>query len=547
MHSYLLSFDDSLNYSDTSHPADIVPHELSGNPDVVEVNLTSLENWYREYEEKRKSSVLDKSMEKDTVKLPITALKLLSSKLKLAYNSLDLVKGYTKASVIAFVLMTCSEMDLETEWDKIIPFGPFLDRAWLLPMHLMIDQNAASQSFTNLKLSYRGSERQSPSVLSLALQLSHIMTFKAESGLHQKDFNTETRLRLVVDELHSQDGFLAKWQVDGDKFKAILNLLVGTSLESRAVWFLKNHVHTFLNNVRRVKMSSRNRMRSTPAEWEKAVDYTCVMYEIYQLAKEFHAADEVAMNKCLDTLDYFAEVITAVEVCLPNWTVKHLTVWSELVDTKVSVHPEITDVDLEAAEEATQAAVYQETRSKLLDEAAWVRYKNQLNQKKAREHIVAVTHDKTIVDKLQQYKLELRDLWVSLDTSQLHGNADRPEHFQAWICAPDFMLPPRGTSHRAPKMSSEDAKDMKAAEINDFTSCDLWKLQGFSKDKVPMAVPESSFHVPMARSFLQSNETRKNLTDSQELSQWLSGESFWTAVLEGSLAILAFIIEYTQG
>ena len=117
--------------------------------------------------------------------------------------------------------------------------------------------------------------------------------------------------------------------------------------------------------------------------------------------------------------------------------------------------------------------------------------------------------NRTIVDKMQQHKLELRDLWVCLDTSQLHGNADRPGYYQAWMCAPDFMLPPRGTSHRAPKMSAEDARDMKATELNDFTSCDLWKLQGFPKDKVPAAVPESSFHVPMARAFLQSNDTRK--------------------------------------
>lgn len=102
--------------SDECHPGDIVPHELSGNPASVEVNMRSLENWYRGYEQKRKSSllfksselfvgasnncgcqqflhqrkyqiylvwesnfqVLDKSMEKDTLKLPITALKFLA-------------------------------------------------------------------------------------------------------------------------------------------------------------------------------------------------------------------------------------------------------------------------------------------------------------------------------------------------------------------------------------------------------------------------------------------------------------------------------------
>ena len=69
---------------------------------------------------------------------------------------------------------------------------------------------------------------------------------------------------------------------------------------------------------------------------------------------------------------------------------------------------EVTDVDLEAAEEATLHARFQETRSKIallsdslsllnhlrLDELAWVRYKNQVQQKQAREHVVAVTHNK---------------------------------------------------------------------------------------------------------------------------------------------------------
>ncbi len=60
MHNYLLSFDD-VSYSDTSHPADIVPYQLSGNADVTSVNLRALENWYRQYEQKRKCSVLFKA------------------------------------------------------------------------------------------------------------------------------------------------------------------------------------------------------------------------------------------------------------------------------------------------------------------------------------------------------------------------------------------------------------------------------------------------------------------------------------------------------
>ena len=53
----------------------------------------------------------------------------------LTEGSIDLVKGFTKASVIAFVLLSLAECDVNTEWAKIQPFCKFLDRAWLLPIH----------------------------------------------------------------------------------------------------------------------------------------------------------------------------------------------------------------------------------------------------------------------------------------------------------------------------------------------------------------------------------------------------------------------------
>lgn len=265
--------------------------------------------------------------------------------------------------MICFVLMACAELDLENDWDKVTPFIPFLDKAWLLPMNLMIDQSPTNQSFMNLKLSYRGAERQAPSVLSLALQFSHVMTLKATAGTHPSDWNTEKRLRAVVDELHSSEGFLAKWQIDSDKLRAIQNLLIGTTSESRAIiaahlnyhkyqysgfssellrncrwllgayptkvnqsfksmltvskeiqlWFLKNHVHTFVNAVRRVKLNSRQKARPNPQEWERTVDYTCVMYEVYKQATDFHE-DETARQKCLASLkDAF--MARRVKVC----------------------------------------------------------------------------------------------------------------------------------------------------------------------------------------------------------------------------------------
>lgn len=150
--------------------------------------------------------------------------------------NLDVIKGITKASCICWVLMALCEVGLDSE-----SFIPFLDKCWLLPMHLSIDQSATDISLMNITLSYRDSERQCPSVLSLALQFSHIMSLKASQGLHDKAMNTEQRLRAVVDELESSPGFIAKWSVNNEKFRAIHSILVGTSAKSRQV--IQGHLH----------------------------------------------------------------------------------------------------------------------------------------------------------------------------------------------------------------------------------------------------------------------------------------------------------------
>lgn len=248
--------------------------------------------------------------------------------------------------------MGCSELDVNNDgdWEKLLPFVNFLDKAWLLPMNLMVDCSPEAQTYMNLTLSYRGSERQPPSVLSLALQFSYLMTVKAENGHHPKEWNTEQRLRAIVDELHASEGFLTRWQIDTDKFKAINNMLVGTTKAARAViaghlnqhkwafsaftaellrnsrwlcgaspakaasnlktmltvtaenqiWFLKNHVSTFLCNIRRVKQSSRAKQRPTVQEWERLMDYTCVMYKLYMEAMEFHSGNATEQHKCIN-------------------------------------------------------------------------------------------------------------------------------------------------------------------------------------------------------------------------------------------------------
>lgn len=67
----------------------------------------------------------------------------------------------------------------------------------------------------------------------MALRFSDIMKMKAESGSHHANLNTEKRLELVVDEFHSSSLMTAKYHLDAEKFRSVLNLIIGTTPESR--------------------------------------------------------------------------------------------------------------------------------------------------------------------------------------------------------------------------------------------------------------------------------------------------------------------------
>ena len=95
----------------------------------------------------------------------------------------------------------------------------------LLSCHkVAIGMNKDQQSFRNMSLSFRGAERQAPSVLQMALRFSQIMDRQgsATSG------NTETRLKKVIKQFNSSEGLHVRHQIDADKERSILNLIIGT-------------------------------------------------------------------------------------------------------------------------------------------------------------------------------------------------------------------------------------------------------------------------------------------------------------------------------
>ena len=97
-------------------------------------------------------------------------------------------------------------------WTSEFTFGA--DQAW--------------QSFRNLSLSYRGSERQAPNTLQLSLRFSHVMELRSQDGTHGSGLSTEQRLQDVVQSFNETSGLQNKHKIDEEKFKAIYNIIAGS-------------------------------------------------------------------------------------------------------------------------------------------------------------------------------------------------------------------------------------------------------------------------------------------------------------------------------
>lgn len=86
----------------------------------------------------------------------------------------------------------------------------------------------ASRSFRNLTLSYRGSERQAPNCLGLALRFSRIMECRDAEGRHAPGSSTEERLKDIIMEFHQSPGLAAKHRLDEEKTRTVLHMICGT-------------------------------------------------------------------------------------------------------------------------------------------------------------------------------------------------------------------------------------------------------------------------------------------------------------------------------
>ena len=177
--------------------------------------------------------------------------------------------------------------------------------------------------------------------------------------------------------------------------------------------FLRNYIAHFSSKAAKCRASSRGKIRASLQEWDRLVDYACVMRSVHLEAARAlaeHPKDKIdhvlalvdqafmarpivgAVNLCWKIVhvkitqnhiikktwiiicfslapvtcrDYMSEIQSCLEVSLPNWNIKHLSLWTEIVTPELMGTVEATDVDMEAVEEATAQAQYSEVCSKI--------------------------------------------------------------------------------------------------------------------------------------------------------------------------------------
>ena len=210
-----------------------------------------------------------------------------------------------------------------------------------------LNADEMSQSFRNLSLSLRGSERQAPNNLQLALRFSRAVEVKDANKEHPAEWNLEERLRNVVNDFHVQCQVTAKHQICEDKLKGILNIISGTSIGARDIisQHLNHHkwhqsafsteqfrstrwvlgvapkmsqcpmrkaltvteesqqlhlrlvVQHYVESGRRLRPSARSRMRLTQDQWDRFCDFACIYAAVLAEARQLTTFNQEKENE----------------------------------------------------------------------------------------------------------------------------------------------------------------------------------------------------------------------------------------------------------
>ncbi|CAK9073826.1 unnamed protein product [Durusdinium trenchii] len=342
------------------------------------------------------------------------------------------------------VLLAASELDLSDPQSAQLlqPLFP-----------VAFNMGATHRSFRNITLSFRGAERQAPSALQLALRFSRVLEIYEQEGKRHAEMSTEQRLQDAVSEFNQSPGLQAKHRIEEDRFRAVLNLLSGTSEESREV--IRNHldahkwaqsafsteqfkgsrwmltaspkasacppelrkcltvtphsqalhlrlvIKMFLDQGRRLRASARARARLSSAQFDLICDFACVFSHVWEEARllaSWNEDKEQAMAKAFFQRDYAAEIEAAVTAKLSSWKPQRLSLWVDLVEPPAGPSGVASAVEIVEMEDQAQAARYREVSAKLSqDIASMTAFNTASSESSRRNHVVNVMHQKAQV------------------------------------------------------------------------------------------------------------------------------------------------------
>ncbi|CAK9002075.1 Uncharacterized protein SCF082_LOCUS7183 [Durusdinium trenchii] len=354
---------------------------------------------------------------------------------------------YGSAATDANVLH-CQQLDgWYSEYATSIRNMPYLYKK---PEQVAFDLLEVERSFKNISLSFRGSERQPPSSLQLALRFSKLIETKAREGEHPQDWTTEQRLQSIVQEFNESSGLQAKHRIEDERYKAVLNLLSGSCEEARIVirhhldshkwhqsafsteqfkgtrWMLtaapkaascpselrkcltvtpasqvlhmKLVVKTFLDGTRRLRASARGKARLSSGQFDAMCDFACAysyVWEEARLTSTWDAEKEAAMEKAFFQRDYSADIEAAVTAKMSTWKPQHLALWVDMVEPPKAPLSIPSAAELVEIEDQSQAARFREIRAKLSQDVADMTTFNSKNAEiERRGHVVSVMHEK---------------------------------------------------------------------------------------------------------------------------------------------------------
>lgn len=169
---------------------------------------------------------------------------LLGTKLS-QLGCLRLVKGFSRATCVAFVALLCSEVDLSGDdtWSVLQPLYKVLDHSWLVPVVVqeLANFNEKDVEFRHMELSYRGSERQRPNVVQQALKFVALLEVQAVPA-------TESSINMLIEEWNVLPVVTAnrRWQITRDGKQAIQGLTLGLCKE--ALCIIRQHLDHFKFN-----------------------------------------------------------------------------------------------------------------------------------------------------------------------------------------------------------------------------------------------------------------------------------------------------------